>query len=454
MDSILFLFYRWLTYVASMSFLEEHENGSSVAVALLVTLRLLPSVLIGPLGGILADQYDRKIVMVLLDLLSALVALLYALSYYLQSIPLLLISTALQETLTGLYEPSRSAILPMLVSPAYLPKATTLTGMVWSTMTAIGAGLSGLIVHWLGISACFGIDAATYLASALLLAYGVHGKYAAVSDDEPPVQSSSDDLKGTVATSLSFENEIPKRRNLRRNASSFEMLQEALLYLWTSPYGPFVLIKGCGALLFGSSDVITVVFSEREGSLDSLRLGWMFASVGVGCILGPTLTDHFWNSHQEGQMEAWQWASSLSYAVIGVGYLMIGHLDRFWLKCAWNVLRASGTAVLWIDSSLLLQTTTPSIIMGRVMAIDLSLATAGESVSALAAGFLLDEGYFTADGLATLLGIGGLLFSALWLSFVRRTTSSLTSKKTLDILTISTELIRDDEAALELQRLR
>lgn len=407
--------------------LEQDVTASRVSISILVILRLLPSIVIGPVGGVLADRYDRKLVMVSLDVLGAVIALFYLISFWLQSIPILYICTVLQQCVTGLYEPSRSAIVPMLVSETYLPKATTLTVLVWSTMTAIGAFLSGMVVDTLGIPACFWIDSATYLASGCLLACAT-GRYSATDglEEKKKVKILVEDSSSTEE-SFSDGEEFPSSKlevrlkedssSRHRSTSSMQMIFDAYHHLISSPHGPTVLIKGCGALLFGSSDVITVVFAERDGVLDSKRLGWMFAAVGIGCLLGPAILDHTWKAHSSGALHAWRWASSVSYGVIGIGYFMVGFHDRYWLKCAWNAFRASGSSVLWIDSSLMLQTTMPQELLGRVMAIDLALATAGEAVSAIAGGIILDRGLLSADGLAVFLGGVGLLLCLIWLLY-------------------------------------
>jgi len=381
--------------------IEDHtgEQSSRLAVGLLVVLHMLPSVLASPVGGILADRFDRKMTMIMLDCLGAAVSLIFVLSLYFESIVLLFVGTVLQTATEGLYEPSRSAIIPQLVSKSYLPKATTLSGLVWSSMTAIGASLSGFIVAVFGLASCFWIDCVTYLISALLLCQ-VEGKFS-VSEDPKESPDDKGSSKGNDG------------------ANSGEMIRQSIRYVCSSEHGAWVLIKGCGALIFGASDVIAVVFSETAGQLSSYRLGVMFGAVGVGCSLGPRVMDKMWSGHEEGELEVLQRACTVGYGVVGVGYLAMSLVsERFWALCLSNGFRASGTAVLWIDSSLILQSTTPDHIMGRVMAIDFALATSGEAVSALVAGYVLDRDV-SASTISAALGIFGLLLCGSWSIYTR-----------------------------------
>jgi len=151
---------EWFNYVASMSVLEADATTSQhrhLLISLLIVVRLLPNVLIAPLGGVLADTRDLRVSMLVLDLAGAGVALSFWLAYALHSPSLIYVSTFVQQCLAGLYEPCRSAIVPQMVkNPNYLHKATTLSGVAWSTMAAVGSSLGGLLVASLGVSTCFG----------------------------------------------------------------------------------------------------------------------------------------------------------------------------------------------------------------------------------------------------------------------------------------------------------
>ena len=222
--------------------------------------------------------------------------------------------------------------------------------------------------------------------------------------------------------------ESMKPNNESRNVSTRQMLRQLAHYLGTTSTGVYVLIKACGALLFGASDVVYTTFAEtiketnnnnndnindndpERNALDSQRLGWMFAAVGLGCLLGPLLLPDD-RSHLQSCVR--------SYAVLGVGYGMIAASPHYWQKCAWTVLRASGAAVLWMESSILIQMATPLSLLGRVSAVDLALALTGESVSALVAGLLEDAGW-TADQVAFLLSGAAMLLACVWALWSRQ----------------------------------
>lgn len=163
----------WLTYIASIQLIEdaleqqsleqqpdrESFSSSRSAIGILIACRLLPIVLASStIGGALADQFDRHKMMIYIDMISSLACILFMLAKETNSIVLVYLATICQQTLAGLYEPCRSAIMTMVVSnDEELKKATTLTGLCWSVFAAFGSTLGGFIASRLGLTSCFGM---------------------------------------------------------------------------------------------------------------------------------------------------------------------------------------------------------------------------------------------------------------------------------------------------------
>ena len=158
---------EWLTYIASISlaedFLSDTASSSRTTISLLIMVRLLPTVLLSPCGGILADGRDRRESMIFLDILGSVCPLLFMVAMHFRSIGIIYLVTFVQCCIAGLYEPCVSAILPQMVvdmphSDDYLKKATTLAGLSWSLFMAVGSSLGGLVLTLFGFRACFSKD--------------------------------------------------------------------------------------------------------------------------------------------------------------------------------------------------------------------------------------------------------------------------------------------------------
>lgn len=153
---------EWLTYLASISAIEKIQLDSGIvktsrtAIATLIVVRLAPNIILAPFGGVLADGRDRRESMIVLDMIGAAVAWIFILAIELKSIPMIFLATFLQECVAGMYEPSRSAIIPLLVpEDEGLKQATTLAGLSYSCVAAFGSASGGIMVALFGIRACY-----------------------------------------------------------------------------------------------------------------------------------------------------------------------------------------------------------------------------------------------------------------------------------------------------------
>jgi MFS family permease len=189
------------------------------------------------------------------------------------------------------------------------------------------------------------------------------------------------------------------------------MVTKGVSYTRTSFFGALVLLKFSGALLYGGIDVLNVSFSERGGDEGKgLRLGFLFAMPGIGCFVGPIVANHFTDMKKPKSI---QLAVVCSLALSTFGLLMMGIFSQFWLIGIFTGIRAMGSAIGWINSSLLLQKFCEPEMFGRVSSIEFALAVLGEVASALGAGMLQDIGWDAEEVCLLFSALGTFLF-ALW----------------------------------------
>jgi MFS family permease len=386
---------EWFTYLASISALERIYPPRQVktAVSVLIATRLLPFVLLLPFGGVLADGRDKRRSMVALDVTGAAVALLFVVAVRVGSAPLLYGATFAQECVSALYEPSRSSIVPMLArTDDELVRATYLTGMAWSFMAAFGSAVGGMLVAALGIEACYCIDGATYLVSAAFITC-MGGTW-----DASKVGGGDGDSDSTIESPLQV---------IRG------MMTAGASYVWGSFFGLLVLIKPSMEIVWGAGDILSVSFSERGPvEHEPTRLGILFASAGVGCILGPLLTDR---SADLSMPSTIQRLCLLGMGMVSFGCLCMGLWSAHFISIAlFTVVRAMGSSIVWVNSALLLQRFSVPEMLGRVTSIELAITLLANMVSALGAGALVDRAGVTPEQLSLgLAGVGSVMLS-LW----------------------------------------
>jgi len=207
------------------------------------------------------------------------------------------------------------------------------------------------------------------------------------------------------------------------------MTIQGINYLRSKPWGPFVLLKFCAALIYGAADVLNVSYSERgldDGDdamtteeSSSQRLGILFAFVGIGCFIGPIVADPFTDMDRSESLERMCWISFLSMAV---GCYGLSQVESFGWVCVMTSVRSAGSSIVWIDSSLLLQKFASNNMLGRVMAVDYALATLSEAFSAMAGGMLQDDVGMSAEDVSLIMAVVGLVTLVVWgvyFTFVR-----------------------------------
>ncbi|MEJ2011237.1 MAG: MFS transporter [Anaerolineales bacterium] len=158
----------WFNLIASASLIGQ-LTGSGLAIGGLFVVRMLAPFLISPIGGVLADRYNRKHILILSDMARALVVLGFLLVRSAGDVWLLYLLTAVQLAITGIFFPTRNAVLPDLVTRAELGTANTLTSVTWSIMLAVGAALGGLVAGGWGFQPAFIVDSLTFLLSAMFI---------------------------------------------------------------------------------------------------------------------------------------------------------------------------------------------------------------------------------------------------------------------------------------------
>jgi MFS family permease len=160
-----------ITYVA-MPFQLKELTGSYLAVGLLGAVEIIPLILFGLYGGVLADSVDRKKMVWATEAAALfLVAILLANSWLWEpKVSVIYIVAGLFAMVSGLQRPSMDSILPRLVSHEDLPAASALLSLRWQLGVIIGPTIGGIIFSTFSVSVGYGLDIATFLVSLVFLA--------------------------------------------------------------------------------------------------------------------------------------------------------------------------------------------------------------------------------------------------------------------------------------------
>jgi MFS family permease len=145
-------------------------TGSALASALVFVAAFIPNLLFSPVAGALVDRWDHREVLVVSDLLRAATVLMIPIAAVV-NVALVYPLVFLLTSISIFFRPARVAILPRIVEEDELLSANSALWVGETFADIIGWPLAGLFVITLGSSLpiAFWLDAATYVASALLL---------------------------------------------------------------------------------------------------------------------------------------------------------------------------------------------------------------------------------------------------------------------------------------------
>ena len=243
----------WMQNVGAQWFLVE-KHSSALIVALVQTASLGPTLVLGLLAGVLADLFDRRRLLMVLQSYAVLVTLALAVVTYLGRLgptSLLMFTVALgcASALTG---PAWQAIQPELVPREQIPAAATLSSVSANVARAIGPAIGGVVVAWAGPAAVFGINAISFAGIIVVLAGWKRPKQSAPIEREH--------LGQAIITGLEYVRNGPIFRRILLRAglfvfpasALFALLPVAAAHTWhlgASGYGVALGEIGFGAVL-------------------------------------------------------------------------------------------------------------------------------------------------------------------------------------------------------------
>lgn len=160
----------WMQTVGAQ-WLLVHLPHAAILVALVQTADFLPDVLFGLVGGALADVFDRRRLLIVVQLTMACAGgALTILTFVGQMPPALLLAFTFALGCSSVFtNPAYQSLVPELVPRDQLRAASSLGSISVNLARLIGPALAGVLIARIGVAAVFGLNALTYLFFAVVL---------------------------------------------------------------------------------------------------------------------------------------------------------------------------------------------------------------------------------------------------------------------------------------------
>jgi MFS family permease len=333
-----------ITYVA-LAYQVYQLTGSSLAVGLMSLAELGPLLVTAFVGGALADAFDRRRLVQVVELMLAACAGILVLnsSLWEPQVWVLFVVGAAMAGLEGIQRPPLDALVPRLVDREELTAASALDSFRRNVGWVVGPAVAGVLIAVFGLPVTYLIDVATFGVSLLAL-----GLMRAVP---PPPGAERPSLRGVV------------------EGFRYALGRQELV----GTYGVDMI-----AMFFGMPLALFPAFAEEFGGAGVL--GLLYAAPAVGALLAAATSGWTGRIHRHGLAVVFA-AAGWGLAVTGLGFA-----PNLALALVALALAGASDMVSGIFRTTIWNTTIPDELRGRLAGIEQVSYTTGPLLGNLEAG--------------------------------------------------------------------
>jgi MFS family permease len=356
----------WMQSVAQ-SWLVYRLTGSALLLGSVGFASQVPVFLFAPLGGIAADRFNRRHIVIATQVASMLLALILAgftLSHEIDHrVWLIFVLAALLGIVNAFDIPGRQSFLVDMVGKGDLMNAIALNSSMFNGARVIGPAIAGILVAKIGEGWCFFGNGVSYIAVIIGL--------------------------------LMMRVQIPLRAAM---ASPLEHMMEGFRFVnRTEPIRALLLLLGLVSLVGMPYVVLMPIFADQILHGGARGLGILMGATGVGALLGA-LTLAF----REGVKGLGRWVA-LCCGGFGASLVVFALSHTFWLSVALLLPVGYCMMLQMASSNTLIQVMVPDALRGRVMAVYSMMFMGMAPIGALLGGALAER-----LGAPITVAIGGL----------------------------------------------
>lgn len=341
---------------------------SPVWVGTIGLVQAVPMIVLGLLGGAVADALDRRAVVVRTTAVQALVALALALQAVLDvgSLTLVLALVALQSGAAALGAPARRTFVKRLLPAHLLAAGVALHGIGFQAAMMVGPALGGLAIGVAGVGACYAANALGFLVSL---------RAAALLPPMPP--------EGAAPTGSAERgagrSRAPLRRRLRRVLGS---LGDGLRLTMRRPVlrGSFAVDLAATLLAFPVA-LFPMINDLRFGG-DPATLGLFLSAIAVGGLLAGVGSGLVTRSQHLG------WIQLGAATVWGAALAGFGLAGPLWLALAFLAVAGAADTTSVTSRAAMVQLDTEDRMLGRVSSVEHVIGIAGPDLGNFRAGMV------------------------------------------------------------------
>lgn len=344
-------------------------TGSAAVLGVVSGCAFIPLAVMSPIGGIIADRVNKRNVMVFLDFFTSGLTVLFLLMYGKVSITgMVLVTLFLLYGISGAYQPSVQASIPVLVEPEHIMPANAIINMVSSLSGLLGPALGGTAYSLWGIYPVLSIAAGCFFLSAVMEIF-IKIPYERKQSTESILRQTKDDLSESIAY---IGRKKPELAKLTLCCAGVNLVMSALMVIGL----PVIVMN---ILDFSKSEA-----SRLYGYMEAiLAIGGLAGGIGAG-VFGQKLKVN----------GSWKFLLASGVLLVPMGVVLLPPCPPY---LAYGVLAAVGivimamSAIYTIQIMSYIQITTPQHMVGKVIAWIIAVSTCAQPVGQVLYGFLFEK---------------------------------------------------------------
>ena len=335
-------------------------TGSAYMLGLVGLFQVIPTMVLGLFGGVIADVFDRRKLLLLAQVGGLIPAVGLAALVHTDTIAVwhIFAFTGMSAAINILEGPARTAYLPRLVPPHHLMNAVTLNSSVFELSVLVGPIVGGILIDYTSMGNVYIINALLFLPTLILFGF-------IRASGKPQGSSQSVSLKAIF---------------------------EGMRFIWFQRILLGLFLVDFGLVIVGFYRPLLTILASDVFHVGGTGMGVLFAAPAIGSFMGFVSLLWVGEVKRKGMLFLF---SVMGYAF---GLIFLGIAPWFWLAllAAWTLGYTDSVSV--VIRQTLTQLLAPDEIRGRAASFANLFANAGNALGSMEAGFV-----------AQVIGAGGTL---------------------------------------------
>lgn len=325
-----------------------HLTQSTLMVGLLSLAQLVPLLFTALVGGVFADRYHRRMMLLVSELLMAIGCILLAYNSTLSAphIWIIFVVASAMSAVNGLHRPALDSITQQIVDKKDLPSVGAITTFKFSVCMIGGPAIGGLIISHFGIVVTYIVDFVTFIISL---------------------------------AALFMMSNIPKPMPAK-DESTWAALKSGFKYAMSRQELVGTYVVDFVAMIFGMPNALFPAIAQTYGGAQTL--GMLYSAPAVGAIVISFMSGWTSSIKRHGA------AIAVAATLWGVAIILFGLTKNFWLALFFLALAGAFDGISGVFRMMMWNETIPNEFRGRLSGIEMISYLSGPKLGDTEAGLI------------------------------------------------------------------